>query len=363
MGARDPHRRVTLDDVARIAGVSRSTASRALADDPRISAPTRIAIRAAADELGYIPNAAARSLRVRRTRTLGLLLADLSDPVHGQVAAGFEQAAGERGYRVIFVAGFNDPVRERRALKIFTEHGTDGVALVSTVLDPREARARTRPDRLVVVQPDHRSLLRRGGVVPAGVIRTDDEAGVAAAVDHLVQRGYRDIGYVGGSGRPSDIVRREAAERALRARGIRHPMRRFEAGREGWCAPDAVTATIVRVLPEALICYDDKLALGLLDGLRRHGVSVPRDVGIVGFDGIPFAAISNPRLTTVATPSAELGRLAAASLVAAIHTGELPPGQILPVELVVGESTRTIGDDGRARPADLARVAVGAGSR
>jgi LacI family transcriptional regulator len=331
---------VVLDDIARQVGVSRSTASRALADDARISLATRTLVKKASDELGYVPNAAARSLRVRRTRTLGLLLADLSDPVHGQVAAGFEQEAGEAGYRVTIVAGLDDPARERRALKTFTEYGADGVAIVSTVIAPAEAQARVQADRLVVVQPDHRSQDSRNGPPRPGVIRTDDAAGVRAAVDHLVRNGYRDIAYVESGVRGANSIRRAAARAGLRAHGLHQAFRRFPAPAAAWRAPEELARRVVADLPEALVCYDDKLALALMDALRSLGVRVPQDVGIVGFDGIPFAAISCPRLTTVATPSGELGRLAASFLIAAMQTGAPPAGAILPVELVIRESTR-----------------------
>lgn len=332
-------RRILLRDVAERANVSGSTASRALADDPRISAATRQLVKTAAADLHYVPNAAARSLRARRTRTLGLLVPDLRDPVHGQVASAFEQEARERGYPVMVVACERDIALERLALRIFAEHGTDGVACVSSVMSPKELRDRVDPDRLMLVWPDHRSLPRRAGAPTPGVITTDDEAGVRAAVDHLVDAGYRRIAYVDGGARASNAIRAEAVAATLRRRGIRTPMHTFVAAGDAWRAPGELAAEIAKDLPEALVCYDDKLALALLDGLRDVGVRVPRDVGVVGFDGIPFAGISNPRLTTVSVPSAELGRIAAASLIQAVHDGALPDGVVLPVEFVVREST------------------------
>ena len=337
-----PRRRVLLKDVAERANVSGSTASRALSDDPRISAATRLTVKAAAADLHYVPNAAARSLRVRRTRTLGLLVPDLRDPVHGQVASAFEQEARQHGYSVIIVAGENEPARERLALRVFAEHGTDGVAIVSSVLSPKEARERVDQDRLVLVQPDHKSLLRRDGPLYPGVIQTDDAGGVAAAVDHLVDHGYRRIAYVTGGARASNAVRAETVTTTLRRRGIRAPLRTFEASADAWRDPPELARAIAADLPEALLCYDDKLALALMDGLRRLGIRVPRDVGIVGFDGIPFAAISNPRLTTVAVPSAAMGRVAASSLIRALLDGTLPDPVLLPPELIVRESTRTL---------------------
>jgi DNA-binding LacI/PurR family transcriptional regulator len=338
--ATGPRRRVLLKDVARSANVSGSTASRALADDPRISLATRLTVKAAAAELNYVPNAAARSLRMRHTLTLGLLIPDLRDPVHGQVASGFEEEARRSGYCVIMVAGENEPVRERLALKIFAEHGADGVAIVSSAISPREARERVDPERLVLVQPDHNSLPRREGVLTPGVILTDDATGMRAAVNHLLDNGYRRIAFVEGGGGASSRVRSEAVAATLRSRGVRTALRTFAATGDTWRDPTDLAAEIAADLPEALVCYDDKLALALLDSLRKLKVRVPEDIGIVGFDGIPFAAISNPRLTTVATPAGEMGRLAAASLIRAIQVGARPEAILLSPELIVRESTR-----------------------
>lgn len=334
-----PHRRVVLDDVARQANVSRSTASRALVDDPRISEPTRAAVKRAASDLQYVPNVAARSLRAQRTRILGLLLANLSDPVHGQIAAAFEQEAWASGYRVIFAAGLQDLTLERKALRIFTEHAAEGVAMISSVMAPSEAHALVRPDRLIIVQPDHKRVNGYRGPLIPGVIMTDDASGVDAVVDHLVQAGYRDIAYVGSGSRASSTVHREAVGRALKRHGLPGQLDRFPSPDGAWRSPETLTALIAADLPEVLICYEDVLALALMDALRRYGIHAPEDVGIVGFDGILFAEMSNPRLTTVATPLAELGRLAASSLIGAIQTGRLPEPLVLPVELVVREST------------------------
>jgi DNA-binding LacI/PurR family transcriptional regulator len=337
-----PHglrRRVLLRDVARSANVSDSTASRALADDPRISLATRLNVKNAAAELQYVPNAAARSLRRRHTATLGLLIPNLSDPIHGQIASGYEEEAGQRGYCVIMVDGDNSPTRERLALKVFAEHGADGVAIVSSAISPREGREWVDTARLVLVQPDHRSLPRRSGPVAPGVILTDDAAGVQAAVNHLIDNGYRRIGYVRGESGAANSLREAAVATTVRDRGVRTPPRIFPAAADAWRHPRSLAEAIAADLPEALVCYDDKLALALIDALRDFGVRVPGDVGVVGFDGIPFTAISNPRLTTVTTPSGEMGRLAAASLIGAIEDARPPEGRLLRPELVVREST------------------------
>jgi LacI family transcriptional regulator len=130
---------------------------------------------------------------------------------------------------------------------------------------------------------------------------------------------------------------------------------------DAWRSPDTVAAAIGPSLPDAIVCYDDKLALSLIDGLRRHGIRVPHDVVVTGFDDIPFASISHPHLTTVVTHAADLGRLAARTLVSAIAGDPLAPATVLPVELKVRESTlpagrRSAGDVG-LEPAPAASIA------
>ena len=335
-----PARRITLADVAARAGVSRATASRALAQDPRITEATRTLVESAAAELEYVPNVAARSLRARRSRTLGLLLSDLSDPVHAQVASGFELEAAKSDYTVVIVsAGTSaDGDAERSALKVFMERSMDGICIASSTLDPVEAQQRAGASHLVIVQPDHVRLLSKPRELPPGTIRTDDASGVQQSVRHLLSRGYRDIAFLGSGVKASNRLRESSADRTLRE-SVGRSVRAFNVSDDAWRTPEIVVAELGPVLPEAVICYDDKLALALLDGLRSRGIDVPGDVAVVGFDDMPFAALSNPRLTTVATPTVEMGRLAARTLIGAIATGKMPPPRVLPVELVIRDSS------------------------
>jgi DNA-binding LacI/PurR family transcriptional regulator len=337
--ATGPRRRVLLEDVAQRAGVSRSTASRALADDPRISVATRAAVKRAASELRYVPNVGARSLRVQRTRTFGLLVPELGDPVHGQVAAAFEAAARDDGFEVLLISGYGDPDLERTALKTFAERGMDAVAIVSSTVSHAEASEHLDPSRLVIAVSEDEAV--RDHPFDPGFIHIDERGGIEAAVGHLTDEGYRRIAYVGSGDLTSNRRRRDACAAAVAARGL-DPLPAFESEPDAWRAPADLADRIVAARPEALVGYDDKLALAVMDALRERGVQCPDDIGIVGFDRIPFAAISNPRLTTVAAPSAAVGRLAVSMLVTAMRTGTLPEGVVLPVELVVAESTRAL---------------------
>lgn len=335
---RPPERRVVLADVARTAGTSEATASRALQDDPRIGEATRAAVREAAIKLGYVPNAAARSLRAQRTHILGLLLDDLADPVHGKVAAGFEEAAAGQGHAVFIMTGLHDTEREQRALTAFVEHRADGVVVASCVSEPDDVLARVPADRVVFVQPDYPSLARGEDPPARGVLRTDDAAGFVALVRHLVERGYRRIAYVGPGSGGSDTLRRAAAAAALDQLSL-GPLRFIDAGDDGWRDASAVARELAADPPDALLCYDDKLALAVLDALRATSLVVPDDMALVGFDGIPAARQSWPRLTTVDVPSVEVGRRAVEMLMASTKDGRMPVSEVLPVRLVIGDST------------------------
>jgi LacI family transcriptional regulator len=350
---RPPERRVVLADVARLAGTSEATASRALKHDPRIGEATRAAVHAAAQQLGYVPNAAARSLRAQRTHILGLLLDDLADPVHGRVAAGFEAAAAAEGYAVFIMTGLHDLDRERRALTAFVEHRADGIVVASCVIEPADVLARVPAERVVFVQPDYPALADGAEPPPLGVVRTDDLRGIAAMVQHLVERGYRRIAYIGPGTQASDSMRRAAAAATLDGLGY-GPLRCFDAGMDGWRDASAIAQMLVEDPPEAVLCYDDKLALALLHALRSTTLVVPDDLAVLGFDGIPAARQSWPSLTTVDVPSVEVGRRAVEMLMASVREGRMPASEVLPVQLVIGESTpphdREVGSRDRSRP-------------
>jgi LacI family transcriptional regulator len=351
---RPPERRVRLADVARLANTSKATASRALKNDPRIGETTRAAVRTAAHTLGYVPNAAARSLRAKRTHILGLLLDDLADPVHGKVAAGVEEAAASRGYAVFMMTGLHDEEREQRALRAFVEHRADGVILASCVSDPSAVFRYLRQDRVLFVQPDYPALA--DGVEPpaGGVLRSDDVGGFKASVEHLVDRGYRRIVYVGPGVGASDAQRRAAASDTLDRLGL-GPMGFVDSGPNGWRDPSMAAKQIAADAPEAVVCYDDKLALALLDALRSTRLDVPRDLALVGFDGIPAARQSRPRLTTVDVPSIEIGEHAVEMLASSIRDGRPAASEVVPVRLVVGESTPLAGIARDRNPVDARR--------
>ena len=355
-------RRATLADIAAAVGVSQATASRSLRGDERISEPTRRAVRQAAERLQYVPNAAARSLAVRRSRTLGLLVADFGDPFHGQVATGFEAVAASAGYAAIIVPG-SEIAEGRGASDPRSSSNTGPKASRSRPESstPEEAQRLASPQPLVFVHPEYRGLLSRGWVPPDGTIRFDDIGAVAEAVRYLLDQGYRDVAYIGSGRWPSQVLRQRSASRALREAGMR-PLRTFSVASDAWRMPGSVGDVLIGgPLPEAVLCYDDTLALALIHDLQVGGhracLTTSRSWDSTGSRS-PRSRIRASRRSRL--PIVETGRLAASSLVEAIDTGRLPPAKVVPTMLVVRESTRPVARAAMSLAAAATSVVPGA---
>ncbi len=340
---------MTLVDLAQRAGVSVATVSRSLRGDPQISEATRERVREIADELAYVPNVAARNLVLQSSASLGIMTPDVNDPIHAQVVTGFQQRAAERGYSVVLSNGFWDPTTERGAFREFAAHRVAGVAVMGSTVSQHEVRRSLSPSPVLFISTEH---MPTSGALDLrhGCVRPDDADGMRQVVAHLVERGYRTVAYVGISMGAGEVLRSEALLEALRERRLPKPSvhRIDDSGPDGMAT---VAAALARHPRDVAVCYDDMTALALMDELRTVGLSVPSDIGIVGFDDIPFARISNPRLTTVSQRSDEVGRRCVDFLLTAIDTGRLPKSQPMPVTLAVRETT-----PGPARPSARPRT-------
>jgi LacI family transcriptional regulator len=329
-------RRTTLADIARLVGVSEATVSRALRDDPQISLRTRRLAQQAANDLEYVPNVAARSLASRQSRTLGLMIPDVTDPMHAGVVSGFESIASSHGYTVIVLNSQRDPQRETRAIRELRAHQVAGVAFCGLVTDTGTALAAVRPSPAVFVGPEG----LRSATIPttSGHVLAAEADGMRQLVNHLAETGRHRISYLAGPPMASDKVRRDSITKALESLGLEPRLREFPAPRD-WEGYTRIVELVARERPEALVCYDDRAALMLMSALREHGLRVPDDVAVTGFDDIPFARLANPQLTTVAQPIDQMGEQAASMLLETIRTGQIPDTEMFPVELMVREST------------------------
>lgn len=329
-------RNPTLRDVARIAGVSVATASKALNGRDNVHAATRRRVVQAAESISFTPNQQARSIVSRQTGTIGLLTHDLEGRFSIPILMGAEDAVGGGQMSVFLCDARGDSIREQHHLKALLSRRVDGLLVVGGRTDPRPSLGRDLP--VPVVYAYAPSLDPQDcSVVP------DNTGGGRLAVEHLVTSGRRRIAHISG-----DRTYLAATERAdgvlaaLDAAGL------GVAGGEvlygGWSETwgRAAAHTLLERDPDidAILCSSDQIARGALDTLRDRGVDVPRDVAVMGFDNWDvLVSGARPQLTSVDMNFEALGRQAAESLMQAIH-GEPTSGvQLLPCRVEVRGST------------------------
>lgn len=316
--------RPRLEDVASRAGVSTASVSLVLRGQPGPSAATREAVLDAARELGYRPDRTASLLARRRTQLLGVTM-DVSNAFHGELLEDIQAAADERGYDVV-VSPLTRTRDERRAVESLLDFRCEALLLLGPTLTDSELAALAMDHHVVAIG-------RRAAAAGVDIVRAADDAGVALAVAHLVDLGHRSIAFVDGPRGPIS---------ALRRKGYRSAVRRLVGGDALLVVPggdteDAGGDAARRVLasesgerPTALIAFNDRAALGVLDRLRREGVEVPGGMSVVGYDDSPIARLATVDLTTVS-------QAAEAMAVAAVQaaTERLDSGRTHAVDIVL----------------------------
>jgi DNA-binding LacI/PurR family transcriptional regulator len=329
--------RPSIKDIARLAQVTPSTVSRALSGSGRISDATRRRVQTIAQELGYTPSVAARSLVTGASQTFGILAPTLSDPYVAAVMGGIEAACLDAGYHLVVASTAGNPRREIEAFRVVMGQQPDGLIILSARAGHAYEQVLKGVEAPVVfinsTQPGERVFS----------IATDNEYGGWLATRHLLDLGHRRIAYLGGptAGR-SHQARAAGYRRALQEAGLRFAPELVLPGDGSLAAGRAALARLLAQnangRPTALFCYNDLSALGLLAEAHRRGLRLPDDLSVVGFDNVPYAEISLPPLTTVDQRKEELGRLAVFTLLAALR-GEPVADIRLRGDLIVREST------------------------
>jgi LacI family transcriptional regulator len=328
---------VSVIDVAKKAGVSLGTVSNVLNRPERVSPATRGRVLAAIEELGFIRNEAARQLRAGRSRSIGLVVLDIRNPFFTDLAAGVEASVAGAGLSLVLCNSGDDATREDHYLSLLQEQRASGILITpaARATSPiEEIRRRGMP--LVLVD---RSSNRRQCSVSV-----DDLVGGELAVDHLLSLGHRRITFVGGPLSTKQVADRLAGARTAAERaGIEIAVLEtigpiFSAGR---MMGERIATMPAKQRPTAVFCVNDLIALGVLQEMTRHRISVPGDLAIVGYDDIDFAAAAAVPLTSVRQPREVLGRTAADLLIEEVVSAETHRHRqvVFEPDLVVREST------------------------
>ena len=305
----------TITTVARLANVSVASASRAL-NGIRTSPATFERVIAAAESVGYVPNAAARSLRSRRTGQIAFAMPDIGNPVYTTMVGSIQHVARGSGVRLLLHSTGADPEEELALLRDLKHRYVDGLILASLNLTQAHAEGLVRAAAPVVV------IGRPGRGTPAvDTVRAYSRKGAAQAVRHLHDVGRRRIAFVNGPTHTAPgSSRRRGYLDGLRSCGVERDDRLIEVADDFMVEPGrrAAEALLERVRPDAVLCANDLLAVGVLAALRDAGLDVPGDVALVGMDNSDLSALTWPALTTVDLGSFERARIAAELLLSRI---------------------------------------------
>ncbi|HZE06078.1 MAG TPA: LacI family DNA-binding transcriptional regulator [Solirubrobacteraceae bacterium] len=323
----------TMEDVAREAGVSRALVSLVMREQPNVSEDKRARVLEVAGRIGYRPNAMARSLASRRTRTVGVVLDDLRNPFFAEIAGGVEELASKLGYQLLLGAGGRQARRERSALATLLEYRVDGVILVSPRMQASDIRAAAAEVPVVMVGRQVRG-------VDADFVVIDERHGVELVLEHLLSLGHERITHVDGGTGAGGPPRRTWFLRGMRERRLGAKA----AVIAGDFTEEAGAAAARRMLegplmPTAVFAANDLVAAGMLGVFDQAGVEVPGDVSIVGYDNISIAHLAHVSLTTVDQPRSEMGKMALELLLDRIDNRRQNVVRLVEPSLVVRSTT------------------------
>ncbi|PDT04256.1 LacI family transcriptional regulator [Rhizobium chutanense] len=330
----ETERRLTIDDVAKVAGVSRSTVSLVLRNSGLVAERTKIAVREAAERLGYVYNRTA-AIRARHSYLVGIIIPDLTNPFYSELTAGVDQVLNDSGWISLLGNSWESSASQEKILRRMHEQNVDAVIICPVTAADQSAAENLARSGLRVLQ-----VLRRTEA-DTSYLGIDYAHGVALAVDHLSELGHTDIVLLGGERVYSAATERyEGYISSMRSHGLepRHvpcALRRSAAAEK------------VRELfdkeerrPTALVCFNDVVAIGAMASLERMGLKVGRDVSVVGFDNVADAEFVQPPLTTIDTHARQLGERAATLVLDSIRNGSpMSATTIMETSLVVRDST------------------------
>lgn len=329
----------SIKDVAREAGVSIATVSRVLNDIDVVNEETKKKVVDAIKKLGYRPNIVARSLKTQRTRTVGILIPDISNQFYPEIVRGAEDVANIYDYNVMLCNSDFDLEKEKEYLRVLKEKMVDGVLYMSSSLeDDTLELINELALKTVLVETDDKQ-----GNLPSVTI--DNVKATYETTEHLISKGIKEIGFIGVSGEDNNAWRKRFTgfKQALEANGLKLNEEltyfnnlKVKTGYEG-----VLTMLEKGAKPEAIVCASDEIAMGAINALRSKGLNVPEDVSVTGFNDIDLAQAFYPRLTTVSQPMYDMGSIAMRMLIKLINNKTLEEGHfVLPHKLIERDSCK-----------------------
>lgn len=326
--------RPTLLDVARKAGVSRATASLVVRKSPLVAASTRSAVETAMREIGYVYNVGAAGMRASRSRTIGVIIPNLSNPFFGVMLTGIDQVVDGAGLATFIAHSAESPAKQDGFVTRMREHAVDGLIVCPAAGTGEEFIDSLAAWGMPVVQA------LRSVTGDTDYVGMDQTGGMSGAVERLIELGHRRIGFATANLHHSAHDERLMAYRAALARAGLAPALEYEIEPSHEAAAALARQMAVRAnAPSAWICHNDVIGLGMHLGFSEQGVLPGRQVSIVGFDNVAEAALVRPGLASVATAPGEIGARAARLLLRRIESpGAEPQTQTVPTRFVERDS-------------------------
>ncbi len=333
---------ITIKDIAKKAGVSHATVSRALRNSSLISVATTDRIRQIAVDVGYQPSAAARSLKTNRSQVLGVIVSSIADPFFSEILYGIEDCAQGGGYSLFIAASQNDPNRERKIVQTMMEQRTDGVIICSSSFSSEQGRQLLAYGFPIVV------VNHQGAENFHFSIYHDDIDGSRQITRHLIDLGHKRIAYLGNSlsGRTTQD-RLTGFQTEMESAGLPVPeeyIHHVNGGEPRFGLDGLEYFLQLEHRPTAIVCFNDMLAIGVLKGCSQKSIKVPEKLSVTGFDNITYSAFTTPALTTLDQPKRSIGVEAAQLLLDLLNAnnGKSPETakiKVLKGKLLVRNST------------------------
>ncbi|CAM4330091.1 LacI family transcriptional regulator [Paenibacillus alkaliterrae] len=325
----------TIKDVAKMAGVSISTVSYALNNNTKVSNKTKQKIMEAVRQLNYQKNGLASDLKKSSTRTIAIIVTDLAGPYYAELVKGIQEVTLSKGYDLLACSSVGEETST--AVKFLTEKRVDGAIVLAYNIseDIIEQSARKEfPIILLDRKVDNEFVVS---------IEIDNEEGSYMAAEYLIEQGHRDIAYISGMAKSDlNFMRIRGYERALRTHGLDSKNRMHQFGHFNRDNGYSMTKMLITQgnLPSAIMYANDEMAIGGIKAFKEHGIKVPSDVSIIGFDDIELAQYVRPSLTTIMQPKYERGALAAHLIFQILEGKEVDSHYKFPTKLVLRDSVK-----------------------